>query len=217
VRDKQQLPCFRAPNDIVSYTIEELLGIATQYAINKKAVRPQPIPGSREAVPGNSQAAPFGTAIQGAKKDAKGGKKRRKWWPQWVAATTDYDDDDDKKADGSNMEYVAATGHSVKRQARPPINHFERLLEEAYPNHAYPVKHKLKDCDMMENFMTLRSLTQDKESDEESCGRGVTLFSGEDAVMMIYEGYPPPRRHRMSNLSLETPTRCGQGPRNIGM
>jgi hypothetical protein len=89
------------------------------------------------------------------------------------------------------MEYVVATGHSVKRQARPPINHFERLLEEAYPNHAYPVKHKLKDCDMMENFMTLRSLTQDKESDEESCGRGVTLFSGEDAVMTIYEGHPP--------------------------
>jgi hypothetical protein len=37
---------------------------------------------------------------------------------------------------------VTAT-RSGKCQARSPIDHIERLLEEAYPNHAYPVKHKL--------------------------------------------------------------------------
>jgi hypothetical protein len=41
----------------------------------------------------------------------------------------------------------------------PPTNHFKRLLEEAYPNHAYPVRHKLKDCDMMRSFMTSGTLT----------------------------------------------------------
>jgi hypothetical protein len=47
-----------------------------------------------------------------------------------------------------------STRHSVNRQACPPTTHFERLLEEACPNHVYPIKHKLKDCDMMKNFMT---------------------------------------------------------------
>jgi hypothetical protein len=29
----------------------------------------------------------------------------------------------------------------------------------ACPNHAYPIKHNLKDCDMIKNFMTSESLT----------------------------------------------------------
>jgi hypothetical protein len=40
-----------------------------------------------------------------------------------------------------------------------PTYHFERLLEEACPNHTYPVKHKLKECDIMKNFMTSGFLT----------------------------------------------------------
>jgi hypothetical protein len=35
------------------------------------------------------------------------------------------------------------------RLVRPPTYHFKRLLEEAYPNHVYPIKHKLKDCDIV--------------------------------------------------------------------
>jgi hypothetical protein len=31
---------------------------------------------------------------------------------------------------------------------RPPIDHFKRLFEEAYSNHKYPVRHKLKEYDM---------------------------------------------------------------------
>jgi hypothetical protein len=42
---------------------------------------------------------------------------------------------------------------------RMPTYHFERLLEEACPNHTYPVKHKLKECDIMKNFMTSGFLT----------------------------------------------------------
>jgi hypothetical protein len=70
-----------------------------------------------------------------------------------------YDNDSDNKADDPSMGCVATTAHSGKRQARPPTDHFERLLEEACPNHAYPVKHKLKDCNMMKNFMTSGTLT----------------------------------------------------------
>jgi hypothetical protein len=76
----------------------------------------------------------------------RSGKKRRKWGPQWVAVVAGYDDDNDKIADDSDKEYVMAAGHRVKRQARPLTYHFERHHVEAYPNHAYPIKHKLRDC-----------------------------------------------------------------------
>jgi hypothetical protein len=39
------------------------------------------------------------------------------------------------------------------------MEHFNRLLEEACPNLAYPVRHKLKDYGMMRSFMTSRSPT----------------------------------------------------------
>jgi hypothetical protein len=43
----------------------------------------------------------------------------------------------------SNAERATeATGNS-KRQARLPMNHFTKLLEETCPNHAYSIKHKL--------------------------------------------------------------------------
>jgi hypothetical protein len=35
------------------------------------------------------------------------------------------------------------------------MDHFKRLLKEAYPNHAYPVRHKHKDWGMMRSFLTL--------------------------------------------------------------
>jgi hypothetical protein len=47
-----------------------------------------------------------------------------------------------------------------------PIDQFKRLLEEACPNHAYPIKHKLKDYGMMRSFMTSASLTWSIEPDE---------------------------------------------------
>jgi hypothetical protein len=57
----------------------------------------------------------------------------------------------------------------------------------------YPIKHKLKDCDMMKNLMTSGSLTQDKESEEDLGGSDEMTFLREDAVMMVYDGRPLPR------------------------
>jgi hypothetical protein len=47
------------------------------------------------------------------------------------------------------------------------MDNFMRLLEEACPNHAYPIRHKLKDCDMMKSFMISGSLTRGTELDED--------------------------------------------------
>jgi hypothetical protein len=51
------------------------------------------------------------------------------------------------------MLHVMTAVHNDKHQARSPTDHLKRLLEEACPNHAYPVRHKLKDCEMMKSFM----------------------------------------------------------------
>jgi hypothetical protein len=49
--------------------------------------------------------------------------------------TTDYDNDNNGKADDFDMWRIMTAAHSDKHQARPPTNHFKRLLEEACPNH----------------------------------------------------------------------------------
>jgi hypothetical protein len=74
------------------------------------------------------------------------------------------------------MEYIATAVRSGKQQARPLTDHFWRLLEEACPNHVYPVNHKLKDYVMMKNFMTLGSLTWDKEPEEHPGGSDVCIY-----------------------------------------
>jgi hypothetical protein len=89
-----------------------------------------------------------------------------------------------------------------------PTDHFEKLLEETCPNHAYPVKHKLRDCGMMKNFMTSRSLTRGMEVDEVPDEGDATTFPGEDVVMMIYDGRTSPGVCHMSNLIPGTPARC---------
>jgi hypothetical protein len=191
--------------------------MAIQYATNKEAAEPLPIPSGREVVPSSSKAAPSIIVIQGAKKDAKGSKKRWKQHPQWVAATADYDDYDNNKAGNSDIQCITTTRHSVKSQSWPPTKLFERPLEEACPNHVYPIKHKLKDCGMMKNFMTSGSLTEDKEPEEDLGGREAMPFPREDAIIIVSDGCPPLERSRMSNLSPDTRTHYGREPRDIGV
>jgi hypothetical protein len=84
--------------------------------------------------------------------------------------------------------------HSDKCLMRPPMDHFKRLLKHAWPNHAYPVRHKLKDCDMMRSFITSGSLTLGLELDEVPDRTDTMPFHEENTVMMVYGGCPPPHR-----------------------
>jgi hypothetical protein len=45
--------------------------------------------------------------------------------------------------------HVSTATRSDKHLASLPTDHFRNLLEEAYRNQAYPIRHKLKDCSMM--------------------------------------------------------------------
>jgi hypothetical protein len=150
-------------------TTKELLDIATQHASSEEAVRAVFIMGNGKMVPSDNRAAPSKGTDKGTKKDAKGGKKGQKQRPRWITIATS-GNDDDKEADGSNEEYVAAAECDFKRQAWQPKDHFEKLLEAAYLNLAYPIKHKLKDYTMMKNFMTLGTLSKGSSPRETRVG-----------------------------------------------
>jgi hypothetical protein len=119
--------------------------------------------------------------------------------------------DRDWEAGGSDVGQASTAVHGNSRLVRPPTYHFKRLFEEACPNHAYPIKHKLKDCDMMRSFMTSGSLTWGTELDEGSDRSDTTPFLEENAVMTVFEGCPPWERCRMSSLGPRSPTHDGWG------
>jgi hypothetical protein len=70
------------------------------------------------------------------------------------------------------------------------MDHFKRLLKEAYPNHAYPVRHKHKDWGMMRSFLTLGSLAWGTELNEGPTGNDTPPCPMENAVMIVYGGHP---------------------------
>jgi hypothetical protein len=115
----------------------------------------------------------------------------------------------DGEAGDSGVRHISAIARSDKHQVRPPTEHFRMLLEEACPNHTYPVRHKLKDFNMMRSFMTSRSLTWGAELDEGPDRRYTMPSLEENVVMMVYGGHPPLGRHRVSSLSPRAPARCG--------
>jgi hypothetical protein len=61
----------------------------------------------------------------------------------------------------------------------------------ACPNHAYPVKRKLKECTMMKNHMTSGGLAKGKKPEGDPGGKVDASFPEEEAVMSIY-GRPIP-------------------------
>jgi hypothetical protein len=82
-------------------------------------------------------------------------------------------------------------------------DHFERLLDAPCPHHEFPVKHSLRDCRLMKNYVndTLKPRTADQPKkgglslgNDDDAG---AAYPGEDgAVHMIFGGSParPSRR-----------------------
>jgi hypothetical protein len=94
---------------------------------------------------------------------------------------------------------------------------FEKLLKETCPNHAYPIKHKLMDCDLMKSFMTIGSLSCGMEVDKAPIEGNATPFLEEDAIITVYNRHPSPERHCVLDPSLGTTARCGRGWGNVEM
>jgi hypothetical protein len=154
-----------------------MLNITTQHASGEEAVRAVFIQGDRKVVPGDSRGAPPKATGNDTKRSAKGSKRGPKWYPQWVTDTTSYDEgDNDKEADDSNKEHGTAIERDFKRKARQPVDHFEKFLEVTCPNHAYPIRHKFKECSMMKNYMTTGALAKGKKPEGDPAGKAAAPF-----------------------------------------
>jgi hypothetical protein len=113
----------------------------------------------------------------------------------------------DKRCRDDN--FVAAVERKTSRPKGNPTkptlskDRFERLLDASCPHHEVPVKHTLKECQLMKNYVngTLKPRTADQSkkgglSPDNDDGAGAA-FPGEDgAVHMIFGGSParPSRR-----------------------
>jgi hypothetical protein len=182
-------------------TTAELCSVAAQCVIGSEATQ-------FHLAPSSSGEASLDVIIQDIGEGAKGDKKRRKQHRRETDTVSGDDGDINNQSGNSGMACAATVGDSGKRQARLPTDHFEKLTEETCSNHAYPVKHKLSDCNMMKNFMASGSLARGMEVNKPDNG-DMMPFPREDAVMTIYDGLPSSGMHRVSNPNLRTPAHDG--------
>jgi hypothetical protein len=110
--------------------------ITTHFATSNEAAKLRLAQGSKEVTPSSSKEPPSDIAIHSVREGIMGSKKRCKHHLQGALIVTDQDDDNNKKVGGSGVGHVSTTVHNNKHQVRPPTDHFKRLLEESYPNHA---------------------------------------------------------------------------------
>jgi hypothetical protein len=87
---------------------------------------------------------------------------------------------------------------------------FEKILEATYPNHAYPVRHMLKECTMMKNYVTTGALAKGKNPKDDSSQKVAVTFLEEKVVMSMYGGpapYEPRRKLKLTSqpVNVESP------------
>jgi hypothetical protein len=107
---------------------------------------------------------------------------------------------------GTSAKHTVEVAGNNKLQARLPTAHFEKLLEELCPNHAYAVKHKLRDYSLMKSFMATRSLPRGTEVIEAPIEDHTMPFPGEDVVMTVFERSSPLEKHRALDPSKGAPS-----------
>jgi hypothetical protein len=105
--------------------------------------------------------------------------------------------------------FVAAVERKASRpkgnpaKPAPSRDHFEKLLDASCPHHEVPVKHTLRECQLMKNYVkgTLKPRTADQPEEQgpshDNDDDAGAVFPGEDgAVHMIFVGSParPSRR-----------------------
>jgi hypothetical protein len=131
-----QNPCQDGHNNFISNAFEELRGIVTKHTTSYEAVMLPTARGSREVTLSCDKEAPSDVTVHYVQEGAKCGKKRHKQHLEGTVTITNCDDSHDWETGGSDVRCITTAMCSNKRLARPPADHFKRLLEEACPNHA---------------------------------------------------------------------------------
>jgi hypothetical protein len=97
------------------------------------------------------------------------------------------DDCEKEKVEDSGEEYFLVVERNFNRQTRQPKDHFEKVVDVTSPNHSYPIKHKLKDCSTMKNFMTLGAFTKGRKLEGDPGRKGTAPIPGQAEVMTIFD------------------------------
>jgi YD repeat-containing protein len=97
-------------------------------------------------IPRSDRDVPSDDAAHRAQDSVRSGSKRR---PLGTATTASHEEDRDWEVGCHSVGRISATTRSGRRSTRMPTDYLKRLLEEACPNHAYPIRHKLKDSGIM--------------------------------------------------------------------
>jgi hypothetical protein len=90
------------------------------------------------------------------------------------------------------LNSVVAANYAVKRQGN--ADHFEQLLEKPCTNYGYPVKHKLKDCELLKRMLGQASKRKGKYCDKEvpkdqgPPPKEGSDFLNPDGCLMIFKG-----------------------------
>jgi hypothetical protein len=143
---------FQTSDEAFKGTTEEWRSVAAKHNVSKKAAQ-------HRLAPSSSRGASLDVAIQDAEEGTKGHKKRRKQCCQETTTTNDDYGGINKQAGSSIVGHALAATGSSKHQVRSLTDHFEKLLEESCQNHAYLVKHRLRDSSMMKSLRTSGSLS----------------------------------------------------------
>jgi hypothetical protein len=130
----------------------------------------------------------------------EGGLRR---WPQRVTIAASCDEgDNDKDASNSDEELIAIAERDFKRQARQSADHLEKLLDATYPNHTYRIRHKLKECTMVKNYMTTWTFGRSKKPEGDWMGKAAAPFPEGKVAMSSYCRLPPPPIESRCKLKL---------------
>jgi hypothetical protein len=134
---------------------EEARGVAHQHTTHYEVATHHPASVSRGVTPSSEKEAPSDAASCRAQDGVRSGIKR---CPLWTVTTASHDEDCGWEAGSSGK--VTSLPPCVAAGARQgcPQN-TSRLLEEAYPNHDNPIRHKLKDYSVMWSFVASCDLT----------------------------------------------------------
>jgi hypothetical protein len=142
--------------------------------------------GNARAVINDGRAVPTEATIKGTRKGTKGSTKGLKRRPHHVTIAAG-NEGGDKEAGNSDEDCVATAKRDFKQQTQPPKDHFEKLLEAICPHHSYPIKHKLKDCNMMKKFMTSGAFSKGSKMGGDPGGKCVAPIPGEAEVMTSFD------------------------------
>jgi hypothetical protein len=100
------------------------------------------------------------------------------------------------------VERKASRPKGKQGKPAPTRDHFEKLLDAPCPHQEVPIKHTLRECRLMKNYVksTLKAKTADQldkqgpSHDNDDCAGAV--FPGEDGAVHMIFGGPPARPSR---------------------